>query len=90
MTLIFSIISYILLSFGAFKAFEHSQAHGNKVTMIMNALLFMVCMIMTFYLMKFYFVILSEPLNVWLNDVETGIKIILALYLLSFHLPKPK
>lgn len=90
MTLIFSILSYILLSYGAFKAFEHSQAHGSKITLIMNGILFMVCMAMTFYMIKFYDVILSEPLNVWLNDAESVVKFVLALYLLSFHIPNKK
>jgi NADH:ubiquinone oxidoreductase subunit 6 (subunit J) len=88
MTITFSIISYALLSFGSFKAFEWSQKMGTKVTVFINAVLFMACMAMTFYLIKNYNDMLSLPLNKKLNDMESIMKVILAVYLLSFNLKK--
>jgi NADH:ubiquinone oxidoreductase subunit 6 (subunit J) len=82
--LIINILACWLIAFGAFKAFQWSQEFGTKFSLMMNYLLFLTSIFMSFYLMNEFNNILSQPINERLNNYETVSKVVFALFLVSF------
>lgn len=87
--IILNTIAYLILSLGAFVAFDISTKDGSKFSRFMNFLMLFWCVFMTTYLITHHKEILSEPLNPILNFYETITNFFIGLYLLSFnHLRK--
>lgn len=83
-----NIIAYSLMTVGAFFAFEFSMKNGNKVTKIINYLIFMWNAFMVMYLIVDHENIINGPINVRLNFFETITNYLLAFWLISFKLAK--
>lgn len=87
--IILNAVAYLILSLGAFVAFDVSAKDGSRFSRFMNFLMLFWCVFMTVYLLTQRHEILTQPLNPILNFYETITNFFIGLYLLSFnHLRK--
>jgi hypothetical protein len=85
-----NIIAYLLMTVGAYLAFDFSMKNGIKFTQIINYLIFLWNVLMLLYLIIDHENIVKGPLNIRLNFFETITNYLVAFWLISFRFASKK